>query len=203
LGYAAWVVAAPGRDYRPTTDCDSATTNSTSGRIGFGWQHAAVATLRPAVERRHPPAVLMRLVNPFVRRMVARGRMADQVLLLHYVGRRSGRRFDVPAGYHLVDGLVSVFTNSGWRHNFVGGSDIEVTLNGVRQPARAVLQHDPDEVAQLYQRLIAELGVKRAARRLGLRINRDRAPTRDELRDAVQQSGLSVVRIYPQSFRPR
>jgi hypothetical protein len=139
----------------------------------------------------------MRMVNPMVRRMVARGRLGDQVLLLHYLGRRSGRRFDVPAGYHSIDGLASVFTNSGWRYNFAGGRDIEVTLRGVRQPARAVLCDDSDEVAEVYERLIAELGIDQAARRLGLRFNVDRAPTRDELRDAIQRSGLSIVRIYP------
>jgi hypothetical protein len=152
---------------------------------------------KPAVERRHPPNGLMRLVNPVVRRLVGRGRAADQVLVLHYVGRRSGRHFDVPAGYHVIDGVVSVFTNSGWRHNFAGGRDIEVTLRGVRQPARAVLCDDADEVADVYARLISELGTNRAARRLGLRFNVDRAPTRDELKDGIQRSGLSLVRVHP------
>ena len=119
--------------------------------------------------------------------------------MLHYVGRRSGRHFDVPAGYHLIDGVVSVFTNSGWRHNFAGGQDIEVTLKGVRQPARAILRDDPEEVAAMYERLIEELGMDRAGRRLGLKFNVDRAPTRDELDDGVRRSGLSIVRIHPHS----
>ena len=113
------------------------------------------------------------------------------------MGRRSGQRFDVPAGYHVIDGVVSVFTNSGWRHNFAGGRNIEVTLKGVRQPAQAVLCDNPDEVADIYQRLIEEMGTDRAARRLGLRFNVDRAPTRDEVKDGIQRSGLSLVRIHP------
>jgi hypothetical protein len=145
----------------------------------------------------------MRVVNPFVRRMVARGRLSDHVLLLHYVGRRSGRRFEVPAGYHVIDGVVSVFTSSSWRHNFVGGRDIEITLGGVRQSGRAVLLDDPGAVAEVCLRLMREIGMTRAARQLGLTINVDRLPTLAELRDAVEQSGLSIVRIYPQSFPPR
>jgi hypothetical protein len=89
-----------------------------------------------------------------------------------------------------------VLTNSGWRHNFTGGKDIDVTLRGRRQGAYAVLLDDPDAVAAVYARLIGELGPSRAARRLGLRINLDRAPTRGELRDAVQRSGLSIVQIH-------
>jgi hypothetical protein len=139
----------------------------------------------------------MRLINPLMRRLVARGSFGNQVILMHYLGRRSGRRFDVPAGYHMIDGVVTIFTDSGWRHNFAGGRDIEVTLLGRRQPARATLHPDPQEVAEIYERLIRDLGTKQASRRLGLRFNVDRAPTRDELRKAIQRSGLSIVRIDP------
>jgi hypothetical protein len=118
------------------------------------------------------------------------------MLVLHYVGRRSGRRFDVPAGYHVMDGVPSVLTDSGWRHNFAGGRDIEVTLRGVRRPAHAVLTAEPREVAAVYERLIGELGIKQARRRLGLRFNVDRVPTLSELQEAIEQSGLSIVRIY-------
>jgi hypothetical protein len=146
----------------------------------------------------------MRSVNPMMRRLVERGRFGNQLLVLHYTGRRTGRRFDVPAGYHMIDGVVSVLTNSGWRHNFAGGKDIEVTLHGRRQPARAVLIDRPDSVAAVYERLVGELGVRQAERRLGIRINLDRAPTLDELRDAVQRSKLSIVQIQiPTSGSPR
>jgi hypothetical protein len=155
-----------------------------------------MATPRPPVERRHPPDALIRAVNPVVRFLVDRGRLGNQLLVLHYTGRRTGRRFNVPAGYHVIDGVVSVLTNSGWRYNFTGGKDIDVTLRGQRQGARAVLIDDPDAVADVYERLIGELGPSRAERRLGLRINLDRAPTFAELRDAVQQSGLSIVQIH-------
>jgi hypothetical protein len=137
----------------------------------------------------------MKLVNPFTRRMLARGRLGDQLLVLHYTGRRTGRSFDVPAGYHDIGGIVSVLTSSRWRHNLAGGRDIEVTLRGTRRPAHAVLVDDPETVAELLDRLIHELGHRRAGRRLGLRFNVDRAPTRAELREAVDRSGLSIVQI--------
>jgi hypothetical protein len=119
-------------------------------------------TSRPPVERRHPPDALMRAVNPLVRWLLDRGRLGNQLLVLHYTGRRTGRSFDVPAGYHVIDGVVSVLTNSGWRYNFSGGKDIDVTLRGQRQGERAVLIDDPDTVAAVYERLIGELGPSRA-----------------------------------------
>jgi len=65
-----------------------------------------VAPDKPAVERRHPPKALKRLSNPPMQTLVRRGRAGNQVLLLHDVGRRTGRHFDVPAGYHLIDGVA-------------------------------------------------------------------------------------------------
>jgi hypothetical protein len=155
-------------------------------------------TTRPAVERVHPPDALFRLLNRVMRPLVVRGHFQDQLLLLHYVGRRSGRRFDVPAGYHMIDGVPSVLTSSGWRHNFAGGREIEVTLRGERRPAYAVLVDEPGEVTGDYQRLIEKWGRKQARRRLGLRFNVDRMPTAAELRSAIERSGLSIVRIHDQ-----
>lgn len=161
-----------------------------------------MATDRPAVERRHPPNALMRVVNPITRRLVRRGRAADQLLVLHYTGRRTGRRFDVPAGYHLIDGTPAVLTNSGWRHNFAGGADIEVTIRGRRRPAHAMLIDDPERVAAFYHRAIDELGIPAAQRRLGVRINVDRPPTRAELLDAVRRSGLSIIELVMDRDEP-
>jgi hypothetical protein len=79
-----------------------------------------VVTQKPAVERRRPPRTLVRLFNPLMRRLIARGLAAEQMLAVHYVGRKTGRRFDVPAGYHMIDGVPTVLTDSPWRHNFAG-----------------------------------------------------------------------------------
>ena len=155
-----------------------------------------VTRSRPPIERVHPPDALFRLINPLMRRLIARGRAKDQLLILHYAGRKTGRRFDVPAGCHIIDGVPSVLTSSSWRCNFAGGRDIEVTLRGERRPAHAVLIDDPREVATVYERLIRELGIKQARRRLGLRFNVDRPPTLLELQEAIERSGLSIVRIY-------
>ena len=152
---------------------------------------------RPAVERRHPPAALMRLVNPVVRRLISSGRgpAGGQLILLHYTGRRSGRQFDIPVGYQLIAGTPTVFTNSRWRHNFSGGRDIEMTRRGRRRAARATLVDDPAIVAQVYDDLFSQFGVKAAQRRLGIRVNVDRNPTREELEEAVRRCGLSLVRL--------
>lgn len=152
---------------------------------------------RPAVERRPPPRRLVRLVNPLVRRLVTRGVGGDQLLVLHLRGRRTGRAYDLPVGYHLVDGVPTVLTDSRWRHNVAEPTEVAATVRGVRGPYLARLQDDPEEVAAVYEQLVARLGVTGAGRRLGLRVHVDRAPTRAELADVVRRTGLAAVRLEP------
>lgn len=131
-----------------------------------------------AVERVHPPDALMRVVNPLTRRRVRRGKpaaLADRVLVLHFRGR------------------LASLTNSGWRRNFRDRRPAEITLAGERIRAEAALTDDPDEVANIYEELIDDVGLERAGRELGIRINVDRRPAHDELRDMVERSGLSVL----------
>lgn len=161
-------------------------------------EEVEVAQSQHAVERVHPPDVVVRLVNPVMRRLLAsrfHAPVSKSLMLLHFRGRRTGRTYTVPVGYHWIDGQLSVLTNSGWRHNFAGGRDIEVTYRGQRLPARAQLIDDADEVTTIYHDMITELGVAQAQRRLGIRVTVDRPPTRDELRGAVTRTGLSVVRL--------
>jgi hypothetical protein len=158
----------------------------------------SVAQDRPAVERAHPPDAVMKLVNPLMRRILTsrfRGKLGNSALVLHYVGRRSGNRYDLPVGYHDIAGQLSLLTNSAWRVNFRNGRALEVTLRGERRPADATLIEDPATVAATYRTMIEQLGLKAAQRRLGIRINVDRVPTEVELADMVRRSGLSIVEV--------
>ena len=152
---------------------------------------------RPAVERRTPPRALTRLINPVVRRLVARGVGGGSLLVLHLRGRRTGRAYDVPVGYHVVDGVLTVLTDSGWRHNIAPRTRVAATVRGVRQDHLASLHDDPDQVLRVYDVLVERRGAAAARRRLGLRVHVDRPPTRDELADVVRRSGLVAVRLEP------
>lgn len=149
-----------------------------------------------AVERVHPPDVLWKyVVNPVMRRILASGggRIGNRLMLLHYRGRRSGSRYDVPVGYRDIDGRMAVLTNAGWRVNFRGGHDCELTLKGERRLAHGTLVEQPGEVATVYRSLIGRVGIKNAPRQLGIRINVDRVPTHDELVAAAEREGLSIL----------
>ncbi|MBY5161002.1 hypothetical protein [Salsipaludibacter albus] len=157
-------------------------------------------TTRPAVERVRPPKALWdHVVNPLVRTLLrtpAHRLVDDAMLLLCFRGRRTGTPYTIPVGHHDLAGHPAVLTNSGWRVNFRGGHPMAVRWRGRVLPGTGTLEEDPDHVARAYSDLVGAHGWEHAGRRLGLRINVDRAPTHDELADAVRTFGLSVLHLH-------
>jgi hypothetical protein len=141
---------------------------------------------------------LTRLGNVFMRPLLRSraGRGMREFALLSFSGRRSGRRYDVPVGYHELDVDGIVLTRSRWRVDFRGGSDIEVTQDGRRRPMRAELIEDPDEVADVYVALLQRYGIEKPTK-IGLRISGDRIPNHEEIRAAVVAGRRTIIRLRP------
>lgn len=154
-------------------------------RTGHGVRHAAVASEEPYV-RSFEPSARMRtffrignaLLTPVLRSRL--GRRMPELALLSFTGRRTGKRFTVPVGYYRLDGRGVVLTASRWKANLRGGSDVVVVNRGVAEPMRALLDEDPDEVADVYRTLLTQVGVAKA-KLLGLRVAGDRLPTHQEM----------------------
>lgn len=120
--------------------------------------------------------------------------VGKHLLLLHLIGRKSGRALTLPVAYRrLPDGRLLVLTSSTWRVNLRGRPDVDVTLLGRRQPARAELVEDEEAVAGVYEGLIATEGHGSATRRMGIRVNVDREPTHEELVEAARGDRLSAI----------
>ncbi|KRC92214.1 hypothetical protein ASE25_02295 [Terrabacter sp. Root85] len=152
-------------------------------------------TTKPAVEEALAPAAMVKIFNPVLRGLLSsplHGIASKGLLVLHVTGRRSGRVYDVPVGRHELDGQLMTYGGGAWRANLRGGADLEVTIDGRRRRAHAVLEEDPDRVAEIFDRLLKELGPKRA-NRVALKVNVDRPPTLDEVRAGT--AGRAIVLI--------
>jgi hypothetical protein len=152
------------------------------------------------VKRSVPPPALVKTGNPLVRMLLGsplHGMLDDSVLVLHLIGRKTGRRYDIPVGYVDMEGKLAVVTVARWRVNLRGGADVAVTLHGRRRPMRALLDEEPASVAVSYQAMIGRLGWKRAQRQLGISLPGGRAPTVPELQDAAGDYGWSVITLTP------
>jgi hypothetical protein len=164
-------------------------------------RHVITTPPTAAVTRRKPPIRLVRTINPLMRRLLrspAHRWLDGAVLVLHITGRRSGRHYDIPVGYHQGHGSLWVFTDSPWRANLRRGADIYVTLHAVRTPMRAELEEHPEHVAKVYAERIKQLGWQAAQRRLGIKIHVSRTPTHEELVDMIHTTGMSIISLTPQ-----
>jgi hypothetical protein len=150
-------------------------------------------TSKPAVEQALAPTLMVKVVNPVLRALLGsplHGIASKGLMVLHVTGRRTGRVYDVPVGRHELDGQLLTFGGGAWRVNLRGGADLEVTIDGHRRRAHAVLEEDPDRVAEIFDRLLRGLGPRRA-NRVGLKVNVDRQPTLEEIRAGT--AGRAIV----------
>jgi deazaflavin-dependent oxidoreductase (nitroreductase family) len=154
------------------------------------------------IASRAPDLRVMRLFNPVIRailRSPLHGLLSEQILLLTYSGRRSGRPYTLPVGY-VRDGdtLLVVSQHSElkqWWRNLRGGALVSLLLRGHRPDGRADVIEEPDAVAAEVERLIARLGAKEASRQLYMRLDLVPPPTREQLAQALK--GVVIVRITP------
>lgn len=159
---------------------------------------------RPAVEVNPPPRAVLKVANAVLRRGLQsplHRAIGKDLMLLHVRGRKTGRIYVVPVGRHRYKGQLVTSAGGAWRRNLEGGADLEVTLDGRRRPAHGDLLVDPQEVAEVFRTLLAEVGIKRAYT-LGLKLNVDRLPTLDELRSALTDRKILRLRLLDEAASP-
>ena len=149
------------------------------------------------VEWHQPPAPLVKTMNVVLRRVLPSplGRGVGEFMLLAFAGRRTGQRYRVPVTAHHVDGDLCALTPARWKVNFRGGADVDVTLAGRTTPMRGVLVEDGTEVARIYLDRMTELGMRRAARMIGLKFPLGRLPTIEEVVELARREHFGVVRL--------
>ncbi|MFE3258461.1 nitroreductase family deazaflavin-dependent oxidoreductase [Nocardia sp. NPDC059091] len=94
------------------------------------------------------------LLNTFIRGLlrvpVLSGRVGKRLCVLHVVGRKSGRHYDVPVAYTRHDGDILVGTaKHPWVSNIRKGVPIEVSFGGPRHTADAEVVTDAESVVRL------------------------------------------------------
>lgn len=145
---------------------------------------------------------MLRVSNPVVRlllRTPAGGPMRKQFMVLAFTGRKTGRRYDIPVVAHRLGGELYSLTDARWRHNFRGGADVAVTLDGHATRMRGQLLEDPETVAPIYARSIEQFGVRRAQRMLGIKIHTPGPPSAEALAEAARRYHLSAIRLTASS----
>jgi hypothetical protein len=102
-----------------------------------------------------PPTAVIRILNPIMRNVLRTplGRLVRPFALLEFEGRRSGRYYRVPVGWHEEDGVSMVFTPAPWRVNFAHGARTTVRHRGQVLEMTGTLVTDRTEVARALESL--------------------------------------------------
>lgn len=139
-----------------------------------------------------PPAALMRIVNPAVRRVLASPRLGRHIALkalVEFTGRKSGTTIRVPVCLHSIDGVPTLFTERPWRLNFAKASPVKVTHRGVVRHGRAVLlRTTPEEIGSALRKAL-DNGA--SPFELGLKISKSYRPTIADLA-AIPRSMIRI-----------
>ena len=121
--------------------------------------------------------------------------MRKQFMLLRFYGRKSGRRYNIPVVAHRQGEALYALTDARWRHNFRGGAEVEVTLDGRATQMRGQLIDDPAAVGPIYAHAIGQYGVKGAKRMLGLKIHTPSPPSVEALAGAASRYHLAAIQL--------
>ncbi len=140
----------------------------------------------------HNPTV-MKMINPFVKLVVRRGwgSMANDVMVLHWIGHKSGNSHSTPVSRFEIDGQLFTQTKAPYKHNFVGGRPAELETPGERAAFTATAIADPATVGQRMRTVLDTLGIKKGSRALGLKI--EGQPTAAELAEFAAADGAAII----------
>jgi hypothetical protein len=147
-----------------------------------------------------PPDAILKLFNPILRSLLRTpimGALREQLMVVSFNGRKTGRRYSIPLSAHRIDNDLYALTDAPWKHNFRDGATAEVLVNGKTTFMRGELIQDRPTVADLYHRGAESYGAKRAQRMMGFKFRDQRIPTLDEFAEAVDRDHLAAVRFTP------
>jgi hypothetical protein len=153
-----------------------------------------------AVTLSHPPAAVLRAVNPILRfllRTPVAGAAREQMMVVSFNGRKTGRRYSIPLSAHRIDNDLFALTSAPWKQNFRDGAAAEVLHKGKTTTMRGELIQDRAVVADLARRCAESYGAKRAQRMMGLKFRDQRIPTLEEFGEAVDRDHMAAVRLTP------
>ena len=153
-----------------------------------------------AITISHPPAALLRVVNPLMKLLLHTpfaGPARNQLMVVDFAGRKSGRPYSLVLSAHVIDNILYAMTGAIWKSNFRDGATAQVLHAGKTTTMHGELITDTAHVADLFARCAESYGVKRAERVMGIGFRDHQMPTRDQFAEAVDQLNLRAIRFTP------
>lgn len=94
--------------------------------------------------------VANRMVRGLLRTPLLSRLAGARLITIYVVGRKTGRRFDVPVAYTRHDGMLLVGTPFAWARNLRTGEPVDIRLKGRRRTADVTVATDKAGVVADY-----------------------------------------------------
>jgi len=109
-----------------------------------------VATPEPRVQKMGAQGILNRVMLTMLRTPLVSRAIGKRLVTLYVVGRKSGRRYDLPVAYSRHDGDLLIGTPFGWGRNLRTGEPVEIRLQGRKRLADVQVFTDEPGVTAAY-----------------------------------------------------
>ncbi|WP_433709521.1 nitroreductase/quinone reductase family protein [Nocardia sp. CA-084685] len=134
-----------------------------------------------------------RLVGMLLRAPGLGSIVGRRLLVLHVVGRKSGKRYDIPVAYTRHNGALLIGTlTRPWVKNIRRDVPIRVSLGGPPRTATAEVLTDTDTVMRLFEVIARDN--RRNARFNGIGFDAAGEPNKADIYQTWQQGG-AVIRL--------
>jgi len=113
--------------------------------------------------------LIFSIANPIMKAILRSpfaGPLAEEIMVLTFTGRKSGKKFSTPVGFVRNGDHLIVFNHSNWWKNFIGGAPVSMTIKGKEVTGTATLVTDLQAIKQMIVDLNAAHPPQRA-RQLG------------------------------------
>ncbi|MBS3753121.1 MAG: nitroreductase family deazaflavin-dependent oxidoreductase [Anaerolineales bacterium] len=110
------------------------------------------------------------IINPLMKlilRTPFHGLVSDDLTLITFTGRKTGKQYTTPVGYIKMNGSIMMFTNSPWWRNIKEQSSITLRLKGKRVQGQAEIVSAPDLIREYLQKMVEKRGAE-MVQRMGL-----------------------------------
>lgn len=116
-----------------------------------------------------------------------------RLMVLHVIGRKSGRRYDIPVAYTRHEGALLIGTTlHPWVKNIRKDAPLEVSMGGPRRTADAEVCTDVETVMRLFEAIARDN--KQNARFNGIGFDASDNPNKADIYQTWQQGG-AVIRL--------
>ncbi len=138
---------------------------------------------------------IIRVVNALpklILRSPLHGLMSKQILLLTYIGRKSGKHYTVPITYVEVGDTLLLATDRPWWKNLQGDAQVQVWFRGKKREARTEVVTDEATINELYRSMLSEHPAQGWF--MDIKLGSDGWPNPDDLHRAVER-GVAVIKV--------